>query len=76
MWSVRILIQLHHRDIQVSGAYINETGEFGDQELPRFEAELIHGSDCCDEVILRVLGSIIPFLQHCPNCVLQQRGTL
>lgn len=29
---------------------------------PWFKAELIHGSDCSDEVVLGVLGSIFPFL--------------
>lgn len=47
---------------------INEI-EFEEQEVPWFEAELIHGSDCCDEVVYCVLGSIFPFLQDCPNCM-------
>lgn len=40
---------------------------FGELELPWFEAKLIHRSDCSDEVVLGVLGSIFPFLQDCSN---------
>lgn len=34
---------------------------------PRFETELIHGSDGRDEIILRVLGAIFALLQDSPD---------
>lgn len=39
---------------------------------PWFEAELIHGSDRRDEVVLSVSGSIFPFLQDRSDCEGQQ----
>lgn len=39
---------------------------------PGLEAELVHGPDSSDEIVLGVLGTILPLLQHRPNCTHQE----
>lgn len=52
---------------QVYVLYKSNSRHFWEQELPWFEAELIHGSDCSDEVVLSVFRTIFPLLQHSPH---------
>lgn len=41
-------------------------------DLPGFEAELIHGSNSSDEIVLSVFGTVFPLLQHRSHCKHQE----
>lgn len=44
--------------------------------IPGFEAELIHSSHSCDEIILGVFCAIFSLFQDSPNCEHKEQGDI